>query len=93
MLVDGTPEPVSLAGNRDHNLVEVPLVARRALTPADLGGVRPAELQPPPADRLVTDHDTALGQHFLDHPQAQRKAEVQPDGMGDHRRWIAVASI
>ncbi len=37
--------------------------------------------------------DAALGQHLLDHPEAQREAEVQPDRVGNDRRGIAMAGI
>ena len=82
-----------LAGDQDCYLVEMPFIACRSLTPADFGGVRAAELQPPAADGFVAHHDAEFGQHLLDHPQAQREAEVEPDGVGNNRRWIAVASI
>ena len=93
MLIDRPPEPVCLAADRDHHLVEVPLVAGCGLTPADLGGIRAAEFPTPSPDRLMADHDAALSQHLLDHPQAQREAEVQPYGLGNDRRGIAMAGI
>src|SRR3954463_3587681 len=37
-LIDGPPQPMPLAGNADHDLIEVPLVAWCRKTPADLVG-------------------------------------------------------
>jgi hypothetical protein len=71
ILVDSRPEPMLLAGNRDHNLVEVPdIVAVWRLAP-EVAGVGGSELQRPPTNRLVGDNDAALEQHLLDQPQAQ----------------------
>lgn len=41
-----------------------------------------AELQSPLPHRLMADEDAARCQHLLDHPQAQRIPEVQPDNVG-----------
>ena len=68
-------------------------VAGRALTPADLGGTDSAELRPLPSGRLVADHDAALGRHLLDHPQARREAETEPDGKDDDLRRIEMAGV
>jgi hypothetical protein len=39
-------------------------------------------------------HDDASGgRHILDHPQAQREAEVEPDGAADDLRRESVASV
>src|SRR4051812_24276474 len=47
VLIDGTPQPMLLAGDVDHHLIEVPLVAGSRKTPADLVGKALAELQSP----------------------------------------------
>ena len=41
----------------------------------------------------MADHDAPLEQHLLDHPQAQGKPKIQPDRMGDHLSWKAVAVV
>jgi hypothetical protein len=41
----------------------------------------------------VADDDTALGEQILDVAEAKMEAEVQPDGVGDHIRWEAVATV
>src|SRR5208283_2506290 len=73
LLVDRSPEPVLLAGDGDHDLIEVPLVAAARCSPADAIGEFPAEFQAPLLDRLMGDRDAASRQHLLDHAQAQRE--------------------
>jgi hypothetical protein len=41
----------------------------------------------------VADLDAAGGEHLLDHPKAQRKAEIEPDRQTDHLSGEAVAGI
>ena len=93
MLVHGAPEPVLSACNADDNLVEVPLVTGCRKTAADLVGIALPELQRPLSHRLMADQDAAGSQHFLYHPQAERKSKVQPHSMADHFSRKAVASV
>ena len=51
------------------------------------------ELQRPLTHRLMSDQDPSGGQHLLDHKQAERKLELQPDGMADHFSREAVTGI
>ncbi|OHZ43573.1 hypothetical protein BBL07_03075 [Agrobacterium vitis] len=44
----------------------------------------PAELLRPEPHGLVRDDEATGSQHILDHPQAQRKPEIEPNGMGNH---------
>src|SRR5690242_15217253 len=60
--------------------------------PQALGEHRP-EFPNPAADRLVRDLDTALGEHVLDIPVAQREAQIQPDGMLDQHWRELMASV
>jgi hypothetical protein len=78
-LVDCPPQPMLLAGDGDHDLVQVPFVAAARRPRPDGVGDHAAELESPLAHRLMADNDAAGGQHLLDHAQAERKAEVQPD--------------
>jgi hypothetical protein len=82
-----------LARDVDDNLVQMPFVSSNWKSAADLFREALAELQRPLPHRLVADQDAASQQHLLDHPRAQRKPEVQPDGMANHFRWKAVASV
>jgi hypothetical protein len=93
VLVDSMPQPMLLATDADHDLIEMPLVSRRRKTAADLLGEILAEFQRPLPDCLVADQDASGRQHLLDHAQAQGKTEVQPDGIADNFRRKAVASV
>jgi hypothetical protein len=93
VLVNSPPKPVLLAGNGDHDLVEVPdIAATRRLAP-ESASVRGPELQRPAAHALIGDGDAALEQHLLDQSQAQTKAKIQPDRTGDDLRRKAVTLV
>src|SRR3954463_1717166 len=93
ILVDGPPEPVLLAADHQAHFVEVPLVARAWQPTPDLVGETLAELARPLPHGLVAHVDAAGGQHLFDHAQAQRKAEVEPDGVADDLARKAVAGV
>ncbi len=93
MLIHRSPEPMRLASDGDHNLVEMPYVSGCRKTPADLVGEALAELQRPLPDCLMTDQDPAGSQHLLHHPEAEREPKIKPDGMADHFRWEPVAGV
>ena len=90
MLVDRAPQPVLLAVDRHHDLVEVPLVAARWRVRAKAPGNGGPELQRPASNCLVGHLDAACGQQLLDHAQAQRETEVQPDRVADDLRRKSV---
>src|SRR5271166_1554976 len=56
-------------------------------------GEFPAEFQAPLPDRLIGDRDAASRQHLLNHAQAQREPEIEPDRVTDQLRRVAMASI
>jgi hypothetical protein len=56
-------------------------------------GEIPTEFLSPLANGLVTDVNTASSEHLLDHPQAPRKAEIEPHCITDHLRWEAMPTI
>jgi hypothetical protein len=60
---------------------------------ADAVGKFPAAFQAPLSDRLICHRDAASHRHLLDHAQAQRKPEIQPDRIADHLGGVAIASI
>ena len=41
----------------------------------------------------MADEDAARGKYFLDHPQAQRKAAIEPDRVTDDPGWETMAAI
>src|SRR3954447_4523161 len=69
------------------------LVARTGQPAPDLVGEVLPELARPLAHGLVAHIDAAGGQHLFDHAQAQRKAEIEPDGVADDLARKAVAGI
>src|SRR3954454_7497679 len=93
ILVDGPPEPVLRSPDHQAHFVEVPLVARAWQPTPDLVGERLAELACPLAHGLVAHLDAAGRQHLFHHAQAQRKAEVEPDGVADDLARKAVAGV
>src|SRR4051794_5847697 len=69
------------------------LVSGAGQPPPDPVGERLAELQGPLPHALVADDDAACRQHLLDHAQAERKAEIQPNRVADDLGREAVAGI
>src|SRR4051812_11404748 len=65
-----------------NDLIQM-LVARARQPTADLISERLAEFQRPLSHALVADDDAARGQHFLDHAQAEREAEIKPNRVTD----------
>ena len=65
ILIDGAPQPVFPASDRNNSFIKVPLVTKAWRTPADLVGVVPPELFRPCADRLVCDDDALVGKHVF----------------------------
>jgi hypothetical protein len=60
--------------------------------PAQAAGIVRAEFHRPASDRLIGNDDAALQQLF-DHAQAQRKAEVEPNSVGNYIRQETMAFI
>ena len=60
VLVDGPPQVVTTAGDRQEHLVEVPLVAGSGLAAAQAGRVHGSELGAPLPDRLTITPRTSM---------------------------------
>jgi hypothetical protein len=58
---------------------------------SELSGVGKVKFYRLAADGFIGDIDATLGQQILDIPKAQRKSEIQPDGI--LVGWKAVAAI
>ncbi len=94
ILIDGAPQPMFLAANGDDVLIEVPHVAKpTGRSPADFAGKVPAELLRPETHGLVRDDDSTRRKQIFDHPQAERKTKIAPNGVGNHFRRKPVAAI
>jgi len=76
VLIDGPPKPVWLSGDRDDDFIQMPFVAPRRSSLAELIGEGFTELLPPPAHRLIGHANSARRKHLLDHAKAKRKSEI-----------------
>src|ERR1700722_4230131 len=93
ILIDGAPEPMLLARDRDEDFVQMPFVAASGSPLADLISERLAELLSPLAHGLIGNTNPAGRQYLLDHAQAQGKPEVEPNRITDDFRRKAMAAI
>ena len=76
-----------------RHFVQVPLVAGLRQPAPDLVGERLAELEAPLPHGLVADRDAAGGEDLVHMAQAQREAEVEPDGVADDLGREPVAGV
>jgi hypothetical protein len=93
ILIDSAPKPVLPASDRDHNLIHVPLVAASRCPPANAIGILPAEFLRPMTNTFVANVNAAGGEHFLDHPQAERKSKIEPNCMRNLIGWEAMSAV
>ena len=71
----------------------MPLIAGLRQPAADLVGEGLAELERPLPNRLVADRDATGGEDLVDMAQAQREAEIEPDGAADDLGREPVAGV
>src|SRR6202012_2914391 len=93
VLIDRAPKPVLLAGDLHLNFVQVPLVTRLGQAAANLIGKGLAKLQAPLPHSFMADDDATFGEDLVDVTQAEGKAEIEPDSVGDYFRREAVTSV
>lgn len=94
VLIDRAPGPMLLAPHRDHYFVEMPLISKLTCrSAANVGGKMVSTLLNPCSNCLMRHGDAALSQLILDHPQIDRKPEIQPDRPGDHTPRKSVTVI
>ena len=91
--VDGPPQILPTAVDRQEHLVEMPLVAGSGLAAAQAGRVFRPELGTPLPDRLVGDDHAADQHELLDLTEAQREAAIQPHAVRDDLRRIPVTLV
>jgi len=61
ILIDGTPRILLFAVDPNEDLVQVPDIAKPALTPLQFSGKLGTELLTPDSDCFIRDNDPALG--------------------------------
>jgi hypothetical protein len=94
VLIDGAPQPMFLASDRNDGLVEMPFIAELAArTSTDLVGEGASEFFRPQPDRLMRNDDPSRRQHILDHSQAEWKPEIEPYGMADDFGGKTMAAV
>ena len=93
VLINGAPEPVLFAGDRDDNLIHMPFVpaSRRAL--ADPIGEHLAEFLSPLAHGLVCAQIRRAASISSTMRKLQGKPEIQPNRIADHLWRKAMAAI
>jgi hypothetical protein len=89
--VNGAPEPVFRAIDRDHNLVEIPLFVRLWQVTPDTSGKMRAETIDPNPDCFPAYNHATLGKQILDICRAQREPMISPDGVCDDLTRVAKA--
>jgi hypothetical protein len=93
IFVDGTPEILSVASDRNEDLVQVPRVTQPTLTPLQIASIFRAELEAPKPDRLVGNRDAALGEKVFYIPKAETEAVVELYGMTDDFSWKSWSAV
>ena len=72
--IDSPPKPVLHAANRDHDLIQMPLVVWARALPPDTGGkMRSKPINPKP-DGFAADDDAAFRQKIFNIRRTERKA-------------------
>jgi hypothetical protein len=83
VLIHCPPEVMTLALDRQEDLIEMPLISKPRPAVAQLMSIGLAKLPAPFPDYFIR-HDDATGEQELFHVAvAQLEAEVQPDAMAD----------
>ena len=85
--INGAPQIHIPAIDRDEYLIEMSACVCGWTRSSELSGVGKAKFYRPAADGFVGDIDATLGQQILDILKAQRKSEIQPDGILDDLGW------
>ncbi len=93
VLINGTPEILALALDRDKHFVDMPHIAQAALPFFEFSSiVRPKLLTPLP-NRFIRDGDPTFGEEFFDFTKAEAEPMVEPDGVADNFRRKAMTLV
>src|SRR5215471_12407604 len=92
-LIHRPPQPVLHTGDLEHDLIEMPFVARPRQAATDMTGELLAKFACPLPYGFVADDDAARGQQLLHHAKTEREAEIQPHGMSDDLGREAISGI
>ncbi len=93
ILINGAPEILSFASDRDEDLVQVSRIAEATLPTLQATSVLRTKLEAPKPDRFVGNRDAALGEKVFHIPKAETEAVVEPYGMTDDLCWKSVSTV
>ncbi len=93
VLVNGAPEIVTLASDRDEQLIHVPGVFQTTLFPSKGSCVDRTEFQTPVSDSFVRNDDATLSKQVFNVSKTQREAMLKPDAVSDDSRWETVTPV
>jgi hypothetical protein len=93
LIVDGTPQPMSLPSDNDGHFIEVPIVAGRWSHMTQVSSNWRTKFEEPAPDALVGNIEAPLGKQILHISIAQGKPGVKPNRVANDVRWKAVAAI
>jgi hypothetical protein len=92
-IIDGAPQIHLPTGNCDEDFVEMPSPSRCRAHGPQATRIDRAEVDHLSADRLMGDGYSALREKILDVSEAEREAQIQPDGMLDDRWRESIAAV
>lgn len=93
VLIHSALQPTLLSIDRNHGFIEVPFIAEpTGGAAADLIGESSPKFLRPQPNRPMRDNDRSSRQQVLDYPQAERKPEIQPNGVSNDFSGKAMAA-
>jgi hypothetical protein len=92
-LVNGAPEIVTLAMDREKDLIKMPLIAGSSTTAPELMRILLAELPAPLADGLIGYGNPTGQEQLFDIPIAEAEPKVEPHAMANDLNRKAVMFI
>src|SRR5271166_1991119 len=72
---------------------EMPFVPELRCATADLVGKVPPDFLRPAPDSFMADHNSTPSQQVFDHPQAEWKPKIEPDGVSDDLSREAMTAV
>ncbi len=93
ILINGAPEILAFALDRDEDLVQVPRITEATLPTLQATGVLRTKLEAPKPDRLVRNCYAAVRQQILNVPEAHTESMIQPYGVADDFCWKSISAV
>jgi hypothetical protein len=94
VLIDGSPQIMPLATDREKDLVQVPLIPTPRAAAAEFVCVRLPKRASTTGARFRRSRRSRAGRRPLfDIAKTEREAEIQPNSMADNLRWEAKAFV